>query len=262
MSKKKNKSIILESLNVVERQSLESLEKVIDSGVESFLSVGSALKEIRDQKLYRERHKTFETYVKARWGFDRSRAYQLIDASELKADLSTMVDKNPRANEVKTERQLRELASVPSESLAEVIEKASEIAGDAPLTAKVLKEAREQVLEPAEPTAEEPACEDVEPEPEPEPEQVGPLQCVGWFKEQIRLVGEVKQNLEQVAEVSGNEILMARRPVILREIERIKESFSIAMPQAICPKCQGGRCIQCGNMGWVTKKRLDELKGK
>jgi hypothetical protein len=32
--------------------------------------------------------------------------------------------------------------------LEDVIEKAAEIAGDAPLTAKVLKEAREQVLEP------------------------------------------------------------------------------------------------------------------
>ena len=83
-----------------------------------------------------------------------------------------MGNKNPKVGEITTERQLRELASVPHESLEDVIEKAAEIAGDTPLTAKVLKEAREQVLEPEklkEPTAEEPACEDVEPEPEPEP---------------------------------------------------------------------------------------------
>jgi len=136
----------------------------------------------------------------------------LIDASDVKKDLLPMGNKNPKVGEITTERQLRELASVPHESLEDVVEKASEIAGDAPLTAKVLKEAREQVLEPEkpeEPTAEEPVREESEPElepesepePKPDPEPTEPLQCVGWFKEQIRLVNEVKRNLEQVVEV-------------------------------------------------------------
>jgi hypothetical protein len=43
-----------------------------------------------------------------------------------------MGDKNFKVGEIKTEGQLRELVSVPSESLAEVIEKATEIAWDAP----------------------------------------------------------------------------------------------------------------------------------
>ena len=259
MKKKTSKPKVIDVLSVVERRSLEKLEKVIESGVESFLATGSALKEIRDQRLYREGFKTFEAYVKARWSFDRSRAYQLIDASDLKADLSTIVDKNPKADEVKTEGQLRELASVPTESLAEVIAKAAEIAGDAPLTAKVLKEAREQVLEPTEPTAEEPACEDVEPEPEPEP--VGPMQCVGWFNDQIKLINELYRNLDTVAEVPGNELLVSRRRAILRDIEHVKGSFRAVMPHAICPRCHGKCCTQCGNMGWVNKQRFDELKG-
>jgi hypothetical protein len=248
-------------LDVVERRSLENLEKVIERGVESFLATGSALKEIRDQRLYREGHKTFEAYVKARWEFDRSRAYQLIEASDLKADLSTMVDKNPKVSDVKTERQLRELRTVPEGLIGDVIEKATEIAGDGLLTAKVLKEAREQVLEPEkleEPTAEEPACEDVEPEPEP----VGPLQCVGWFKHQIGLVNELIRNMDTVVEVPGNELLMSRRLSIRREIEHIKGSFRAVMPHAICPRCQGKCCAQCGNHGWVNKQRFDELKGR
>jgi hypothetical protein len=232
------------------------------------LATGSALKEIRDQRLYREDHKTFEHYLKWKWGLERAHAYRLIDASGVKEDLSPIGDKNSRVDEIKTEGQLRELVSVPSESLAQVIEKAAEIAGDAPMTAKVLKEARQQVLEPeelggaTEPVVEQPACEEDEPEPKPEPETTGPLQCVGWFKEQIRLVGEVKRNLERVVEVPGNELLIARRRVLLREVQRIKESFSNAMPQAICPKCQGKCCFQCGNMGWVNKQRFDELKRK
>jgi len=264
VKKKTSKPKVIDVLSVVERRSLESLEKVIESGVESFLATGSAMKEIRDQRLYREGHRTFESYLKTKWGFDRSYAHRLIDASDVKKDLLPMGNKNPKVGEITTERQLRELASVPHESLEDVIEKASEIAGDAPLTAKVLKEAREQVLEPEkleEPTAEEPACEDVEPEPEPEPEPVGPLDCVGWFKEQIGLVNQLIRNLDTVAEAPGNELLVSRRRSILREIEHIKGSFRAVMPHAICPRCQGKCCTHCGNMGWVNKQRFDELGG-
>ncbi len=262
MKKKTSKPKVIDVLSVVERRSLESLEKVIESGVESFLATGSAMKEIRDQRLYREGHRTFESYLKTKWGFDRSYAHRLIDASDVKKDLLPMGNKNPKVGEITTERQLRELASVPHESLEDVIEKAAEIAGDAPLTAKVLKEAREQVLEPTEPTAEEPACEDVEPEPEPEPEPVGPLQCVGWFEGQIGLVNELIRNMDTVVEVPGNELLMSRRLSIRREIEHIKGSFRAVMPHSICPRCQGKCCTQCGNHGWVNKQRFDELKGR
>ncbi len=258
MKKKTSKPKVIDVLNVVERRSLESLEKVIERGVESFLATGSALKEIRDQRLYREGHKTFEAYVKARWEFQKDYANKLIGSSEMKQKMNTMVSVSD-ADKIQNERQLRELKSVPDESLAEVIAKAAEIAGDAPLTAKVLKEAREQVLEPTEPTAEEPACEDVEPEPEPEP--VGPLQCVGWFKHQIGLVNELVRNMDTVVEVPGNELLMSRRLSIRREIEHIKGSFRAVMPHAICPRCHGKCCAQCGNHGWVNKQRFDELKG-
>lgn len=263
MKKKTSKPKVIDVLNVVERRSLEKLEEVIESGVASFLATGSAMKEIRDQRLYREGYKTFESYLKAKWGFDRSYAHRLIDASDVKRDLLPIGNKIPRAKEISTEGQLRELTDVPEDLLENVIEKASEIAGDAPLTAKVLKEAREQVLEPTEPTAEEPDCEDVELGlgQQPEPEPVGPLDCVDWFKEQIGLVNELYRNLDTMAEAPGNELLVARRRAILREIDHIKGSLRAVMPHAICPRCQGQCCAQCGNHGWVNKQRFDELKG-
>jgi hypothetical protein len=258
-------------LSMTELQSFQSLEKVILRGVESFLATGSALKEIRDRKLFREDFQTFEAYVKDRWGFRKSRAYQLIDAADIKADLSTMVDKNPKLSEINTERQLRELASVPADSLEKVLGKAAEIAGDEPMTSKIIKEAREQVL-PEEPDdeeldwlgvpdePEEPVFEDVE--PEPEPELTGPLQCVPWFKEQLKIINELKRNLNQVKESLGNELFFSRRNTILREVEHVKGGLLAAMPHAICPRCNGKRCAQCGNMGWVNKQRYDELEVK
>ena len=262
MKKKTSKPKVIDVLNVVERRSLENLEKVIERGVASFLATGSALKEIRDQRLYREGHKTFEAYVKARWEFQKDYANKLIGSSETKQKMNTMVSVSD-ADKIQNERQLRELKSVPDKSLAKVIAKAAEIAGDGLLTAKALKEAREQVLEPTEPTAEEPFCEDIETGlgQQPEPEPVGPLQCVGWFKHQIGLINELYRNLDTMAEAPGNELLVARRRSILHDIEHVKGSFRAVMPHSICPRCHGKCCTQCGNHGWVNKQRFDELKG-
>lgn len=247
------KTEVAKSLNVIERKKLKSLEEVVERGVESFLATGSALKEIRDERLYREDHKTFESYVKSKWGFDRTHAYRLIESSDIKKDLSPVGDKIPKASEINTERQLRELRTVPSEAIEAVVEKAAEIAGDAPITAKVLKEAREQVL--AEP--EELVYEDV---PD-EPKIPDALKCVPWFKDQLKLVNELKRNLDTVKELPGTELIFGRQRSILREIEHVKGGFVAAMPHSVCPRCKGEACAQCGNIGWVNKQRFDELQG-
>ena len=50
--------------------------------------MGTAIAEIRDNKLYRATHNTLEAYLLDRWEISRSRGYQLIDA----ARVSTIVD--------------------------------------------------------------------------------------------------------------------------------------------------------------------------
>lgn len=56
----------------------------------AFYEAGSALREIRDRKLYRSTHETFEEYCKERFGFQRSHCYQLIDASGVVDNLSAI----------------------------------------------------------------------------------------------------------------------------------------------------------------------------
>lgn len=140
-------------LTVVERGSLRKLEATIEKGMATFIEVGIALKTIRDEQLYRESHKTFEKYVAERWGMARQRAYQLIDAAEVKADLSTIVDKTPKAAEIIKETQLRELVTVPTENLSEVIDRAAEIAGDSPIRARDLHEAKLELYGDKDPAA-------------------------------------------------------------------------------------------------------------
>jgi len=67
-------------------------------GVAVFVEVGKALAKIRDGRLYRETHATFEAYCAERWGWSRVRAHQLIESSEV-AKMLTMVNTRPPATE-------------------------------------------------------------------------------------------------------------------------------------------------------------------
>ena len=64
-----------------EATELERLESVIRRGVRAFVDVGNALKEIRDRRLYRDTHKTFEDYCQSRWGMERRHPYHLMNAA-------------------------------------------------------------------------------------------------------------------------------------------------------------------------------------
>jgi hypothetical protein len=51
-----------------ERSELQECESVVTSGLSEFLRVGKALSTIRNKRLFRETHPSFESYVTERWG--------------------------------------------------------------------------------------------------------------------------------------------------------------------------------------------------
>lgn len=71
----------MDTLAVSEKKRLAELEAVVERGLQTFVEVGAALMEIRDSRLYREHYDTFANYCRERWGVQRRRAYQLMDAA-------------------------------------------------------------------------------------------------------------------------------------------------------------------------------------
>lgn len=118
---------------------LAACESVIRAGLANFVEVGNALLEIRDGKLYRETHSTFEAYCKERWSMARNYANKMIAASQVVASLGTTVPKPT------SERQVRPLAHLPPEEQNRVWEKALEIGGGKP-TAKDVEKAVVEVV--------------------------------------------------------------------------------------------------------------------
>jgi hypothetical protein len=60
------------NLTPTELENLNVLEAVAQHGLGRYVQVAKALTEIRDRRLYRDSHDSFEAYVRERWGVDIS----------------------------------------------------------------------------------------------------------------------------------------------------------------------------------------------
>jgi phage N-6-adenine-methyltransferase len=117
------------ALALPESRRLSELEDVIRSGMRTFVQVGEALMEIREDRLYREDFPTFEDYCQERWGFTARRALQMVSA----AAIGTIVP-------VQNEGQARELAPLKDEP-EQLREAWVEASSDGEPTALKVKEA-------------------------------------------------------------------------------------------------------------------------
>jgi hypothetical protein len=85
-----------------EESDLATCEAALDNLRVAFAAAGKALQVIRDARLYRDTHGTFEAYAEDRWDMSRAQAYRLIEAWPLAERLSPIGDKL-------NESQIREL---------------------------------------------------------------------------------------------------------------------------------------------------------
>lgn len=108
------------TLTSSETDRLRYLEGVIQRGIRAFREVGEALAVIRDDRLYRATHDTFEDYCRAKWSLGRGHAYQLIAAASIAQDLSGLAVQPTR------ERQVRALAPLDRDARRQVWTEASQ----------------------------------------------------------------------------------------------------------------------------------------
>lgn len=128
-------------LSKAEQRTLMRLEKRIAAGLQTFREVGQALLEIRDSRLYRETHATFEAYCQDRWALPRSRAYQLIDSAKV---VNALGDPSDLTNEA----QARELATLDDPAQMKTVWAAAEQRAEKenrPMTAALIRQVRTEV---------------------------------------------------------------------------------------------------------------------
>lgn len=135
-------------LTAGERRHLVALEKRIERGLQTFKEVGAALQEVRDSRLYRDAHPSFEAYCQDRWGLERQRAYQLIGAVEvvhaLPENAGQLIRNEATARELVT--VMRDDPEDLQEVWAKVVERAESEGGK--VTAETVRQVKAQVLPP------------------------------------------------------------------------------------------------------------------
>jgi hypothetical protein len=118
----------------LETDRLDDLKAVIKRGAKTFIEVGNALEEIRDERLYRDEYDTFEAFCKAEFGFDRTYASRLISSASV-----TLL---PMGNKIENERQARELSKIEPERREAVLD--AVLSSGKSFTAKAIKSAANQ----------------------------------------------------------------------------------------------------------------------
>lgn len=130
------------------RGELEACERTIERGLNTFIEVGLAIRQIRDNRLYRADYDTFEQYCRERWGWSRRHASRQIEAANtielLKPELA---DEGLGPMGPINERQVRAIAPLAKEDPDEaraVMDRIQKEHGDA-ATAKHTEQAVKEI---------------------------------------------------------------------------------------------------------------------
>jgi hypothetical protein len=124
-------------LSEEEQKERERLEKQI---VDSFYQAGVALRELRDKKLFRSTHRTFEEYARDILGFSRIRLYQLMGAAQVYENIRENVNA-PLTSLPTTEYQCRPLVKLTQEEQVEAWKIAVDLAGEKTPTSAAVRQA-------------------------------------------------------------------------------------------------------------------------
>ncbi len=158
------KSISVEVIEAEELTPDEERERLyLERKVErAFYEAGKALQSLRDRRLYRSTHKTFEEYCRDRFGFERRHPYRLIDAADVVDNLAqmcpigTQTEGEPNQNQMcpnglqilpTSERQVRPLTPLEPSQQREVWQQAVETAGGKVPSGRVVKDIVQRIME-------------------------------------------------------------------------------------------------------------------
>lgn len=236
-------------ITFAEKSRFEKLRKQIKDGLSNALSIGLALMEIRDKKLYRSEFSTFEEFHRTEYQIEKSQAYRLIGAAEIKT--------SPSGGSLTNERQARALAKVPEEKREEVLEKAKESGSitAASIEAASKPEKQEKVIRLDKTPDQLPVPDDMLEEWDRADKLGSELTC---------RISAIKCSVDQYIKQKDSAFVEVS-PTTVSDLMNAFRTLKRMIPYAICPTCQGhGRkkCSNCQKRGYVSQFYFDTYIAK
>ncbi|RCJ18630.1 hypothetical protein A6770_32810 [Nostoc minutum NIES-26] len=132
-----------EELSESEQRDRLHLERKVEH---AFYEAGKALRELRDRRLYRSTHKTFEEYCRDRFGYSRRQPYLLMDAAVVFDNLKSKCD--PLDHILPTnERQVRPLIKLEPSQQQKVWQQAVQKAGGKTPSGRIVQDIVDKIRE-------------------------------------------------------------------------------------------------------------------
>lgn len=235
-------------LSLSEEREWKVIRNRIKENVGTVWAVFEDLRRVRDARLYRVDFKSFDEFVRVDLGYTAKYAHRMIQALGTK-ELVDSVD-IPDASQIDNERKLRELSGLPQKEIAEVINEASAIAGDEPITHRHLKQARERVA-PRE-TIRAVVNDD---EGREVPDHLRRAHANGAMLKQIaKKIAGLGAELKKVAEMPGGECVDVDK--VCASLSSVGNAVSLSAYGATCDRCGGDGCDSCGQRGWFPQRNV------
>jgi hypothetical protein len=131
-------------LTLCEREELKKCEELIAVGLGTFFEVGNALLTLRQKRLYRVTHPTFESYCIEKWQIGRSYASRMIGAAERILLLRGQTELAPPVNEC----QIRPFLRLAPEQFPQAWRRAAELSGGRTITGKFAQTIVDEISPP------------------------------------------------------------------------------------------------------------------
>ena len=250
---------------------LEHHEAIIFDGLKSFQYVGASLRAIRDGELYAGEDETFESYCKRRFGFAKSRAYQLIESAEFMESFSTIVEKQKRilpSNEGQT-RALMNCAD-DNQQRAKVWDKVLEVAGEKPITAKLIDKVADEIRPQTVETKPEPKRDkrtEFDPEKlEAESQSTDDIKAIIEDTKEgsaiVRLIQDACRRAKKFFEVENGSGSWMKLNSVIEHLDKAELEVKMSLFECECPRCKKKhsiKCELCGGRKFLDKRHANML---
>ena len=141
-SKKDKLGLTEDPLTEDEQGELENLKEIVREGFDKAILGNTALRRIRDRRLWRHTHKSFNDFCKDELDLSEQRVSQVLQCADEIAMLSGMVDQKIIPD---SERAIRELRKVKPDNKVAVLLLASEKANGGRPNSTTIEEARHEI---------------------------------------------------------------------------------------------------------------------
>lgn len=239
-------------ITAIAERRYEKLKAQIRQWVNDRFAIGEALREIRDGELYKHEYPTFEAFCLTEYDFKVRRAYQLIEAAEVKASLKNV----QHVAHLENPRQAAALAAVPEEDRETVLETAAETGK---VTAKSITEAAAKVAPAAPPKPTKAIHLDKTGYPIPDG-ILDDWERAEGFGATLRRISEIKCLVDDGLK-DDDYVLFAE--ITNSTIATLKNAYSElaqVIPYAVCPTCQGHNrdsCTLCRRRGFLSRFKFE-----